>query len=502
MRGKSNEHVTHSSSAATPTHHNSTRCYSTKTFRLLTMLSLTFSFFFIELIVGNITNSLALVADAFHMLSDVVSLFIGLFAVRIAKRRSDINTYGWVRAEVVGANINTVFLLALCLTIIFDAIKRYIQPEPIENPTLLLIVGSVGLGINIIGLFLFQGFHGHSHGGGSDVHEAHGHSHHTPHKSKLRKQSNRTSETNTNTHMSKSDDNFEPVEAVVTSSDFRRHSLRALDEVIVDCISHPPSPSSTQTHSPTQPNKKAKKSSMNMHGVFLHVLADALGSVAVIISSLIIKFVPHNPGDTKHWTVYVDPTLSVIIVIIITVSAIPLLKETTHVLLQTVPKELQVSTLKKQLLENVSEVDGIHDLHVWRLTSNAIVATAHLHRRSFSDYMTVADKVKRFFHDAGIHSTTIQYEYWNDEEHDRLMKKNENGEEMKASCLLSCPDEVCETKTCCTKDSIRSNAVYSVVNMNQTRVDANSPSATYIRMENEPLCCEQEEKDRLMEAET
>ncbi|CAF1240606.1 unnamed protein product [Adineta ricciae] len=207
-----------------------TRFYSTKTFRLVSMMILTFSYFVVELVVGNITNSLALVADAFHMLSDLIALAIGLIVVRIAKRRSNINTFGWVRAEVVGANINSVFLLALCLTIIFDTIKRYIQPEPIENPTLLLIVGSVGLGINIIGLFLFQGFHGHSHGGSSDADEPHGHSHHTPHESKLRKQSNRTSETNPNTATSKIDENIEPIEVVVTSSDFRRHSLRALDE--------------------------------------------------------------------------------------------------------------------------------------------------------------------------------------------------------------------------------------------------------------------------------
>jgi len=146
-------------------HHHSKRLFcQTKTFRLFAMLSLTFTFFIVELVVGNITKSVALVADAFHMLSDVISLIIGIVAVRIVKRRSDINTYGWVRAEVVGANINTVFLIALCLTIVFDAIKRFIQPEPIENVNLLLIVGSIGLGINIIGLFLFQGFHGHSHG--------------------------------------------------------------------------------------------------------------------------------------------------------------------------------------------------------------------------------------------------------------------------------------------------------------------------------------------------
>jgi zinc transporter 1 len=161
----------------------------TKTFRLLSMLSLTFLFFGVELVVGNITNSVALIADAFHMLSDVIALVIAIVAVRIARRRSDINTFGWVRAEVVGANINTVFLLALCLTIVFDAIRRYIQPEPIVNVNLLLIVGSIGLGINIIGLFLFQGFHGHSHGGMSHGHSHGGSSHEQVHGKKSKEQS-------------------------------------------------------------------------------------------------------------------------------------------------------------------------------------------------------------------------------------------------------------------------------------------------------------------------
>lgn len=137
--------------------------FRTKTFRLLAMLSLTFAFFVVELVIGNITHSVALVADAFHMLSDVLALVVAIVAVRLAPRQSDVNTFGWARAEIIGANVNTVFLLALCLTIVFDAIERFINPEPIENPTLLLIVGAIGLGINLIGLFLFQGFHGHSH---------------------------------------------------------------------------------------------------------------------------------------------------------------------------------------------------------------------------------------------------------------------------------------------------------------------------------------------------
>jgi zinc transporter 1 len=209
-------------------HRSKRRFFQTKTFRLLSMLSLTFLYFLVELVVGNITNSVALVADAFHMLSDVISLVIAIVAVRISKRRSDINTYGWVRAEVVGANINTVFLLALCLTIVFDAIKRFLTPEVIKDVNLLLIVGSIGLGINIIGLFLFQGFHGHSHGGGS----SHGHSHE-------KKSHGHSHENKSYRHSHNHADTIpkEPIEMngindqSEIGSKFERRSTRALQEV-------------------------------------------------------------------------------------------------------------------------------------------------------------------------------------------------------------------------------------------------------------------------------
>ena len=88
------------------------------------------------------------------------------------------NTFGWIRAEVVGALVNAVFLLALCFTIFVEGLQRLVVTETIENPQLLLIVGSMGLLINIIGLILFGGDHGHSHGGHShDEDGNHGHSH-------------------------------------------------------------------------------------------------------------------------------------------------------------------------------------------------------------------------------------------------------------------------------------------------------------------------------------
>jgi Co/Zn/Cd efflux system component len=230
------------------------------------MLTLTFGYFLVELIVGHITMSVTLTADAYHMLSDVLALIIAVVAVRFSRRRSNKNTYGWVRGEVLGANVNTVFLLALSFTIIINAIQRFITPEPIQNPTLLLIVGSVGFGINIIGLFLFQGFHGHTHGGGSGhthggdsghTHDAgsrhshdgdsghtrggcsghthdgcsehshggknaHGHSH--DHEEACNKPDQLTND---------DEITIAVVERIANTSEFTRHSSRALEEVII-----------------------------------------------------------------------------------------------------------------------------------------------------------------------------------------------------------------------------------------------------------------------------
>lgn len=79
------------------------------------------------------------------------------------------------RAELLGALANAVFLLALCMSIALDAGTRFIEPEEVERPKLVLIVGAVGLALNVLGLALFAD-HGHSHGGHDHSH-SHGHSH-------------------------------------------------------------------------------------------------------------------------------------------------------------------------------------------------------------------------------------------------------------------------------------------------------------------------------------
>ena len=78
---------------------------------------------------------------------------------QISKWRTQKNTFGWARAEVLGALVNSVFLIALCFSILVEALKRLVEVEEIENPKLLLIVGGIGLLVNLIGLLLF-----HNHG--------------------------------------------------------------------------------------------------------------------------------------------------------------------------------------------------------------------------------------------------------------------------------------------------------------------------------------------------
>jgi zinc transporter 1 len=149
-----------------------------KSTRIKVMIAIDTVFFLVEIVSGFLAHSLALMADAFHMLNDIISLVIGLWAVSAAQKTStDEFTFGWVRAEILGAFFNAVFLIALCVSIVLEALTRFIEPPEIDNPKLMLIVGTTGLLSNFVGFFVLGG-HGHSHGPGDHDHDHdHGHSH-------------------------------------------------------------------------------------------------------------------------------------------------------------------------------------------------------------------------------------------------------------------------------------------------------------------------------------
>ncbi|XP_052799619.1 proton-coupled zinc antiporter SLC30A1-like [Mya arenaria] len=402
----------------------------TKTCRLLTMLGLTASFFLVEIIVGYITNSIALVADSFHMLSDVVALIVGFASVRISKWRTKKNTFGWARAEVLGAMINSVFLIALCFSIMVEALKRLVEVEKVENPKLLLIVGAAGLGINLIGLLLFHN-HGHSHGGGG-----HGHSHgggkgEPKDGQKQHMVAMKESESLVEGHIAN---------GATGNSSAESDSEADHDDIIMEFDS----------------DRMSSSSQLNMRAVFLHVLGDALGSVIVIISALVIWFVE---GD---WVYYVDPGMSVVMVCIILSTAIPLLKEAGMILLQTVPTHIQITDIKEKI-EQMDGVQAVHEFHVWQLTGNRVIASAHIRFHNLSEYMTIAVRIKTLFHNAGIHSTTIQPEF------------TETESFSSRDCVLACgPEKTCYTDTCCPepkKDAASPNASKTTPQQTKTQTE-------------------------------
>jgi cobalt-zinc-cadmium efflux system protein len=120
-------------------------------------LFLVFSFAFVELIGGFLTNSLALLSDAGHMLTDSVSLLIALVAqLLVHKARGKRMTYGLYRLEVLAALLNGIFLVGLVGYIAYEAFHRFLNPEPVLGPQMLVIAG-IGLLINLVaGYLLFK----------------------------------------------------------------------------------------------------------------------------------------------------------------------------------------------------------------------------------------------------------------------------------------------------------------------------------------------------------
>lgn len=118
---------------------------------------LTFTYFCVEVIGGLVTNSLALLADAAHMLTDVGGLGLALFAAWMSSRpATPARTFGYYRVEILAALINAVVLFLLAFYILYEAYRRFREPPEIASGTM-LAVAAVGLVVNLIGIWLLRG---------------------------------------------------------------------------------------------------------------------------------------------------------------------------------------------------------------------------------------------------------------------------------------------------------------------------------------------------------
>ncbi|XP_036309481.1 zinc transporter 10 isoform X1 [Pipistrellus kuhlii] len=394
--------------------------YSGKTCRLLCMLALTAVFFVAELVSGYLGNSIALISDSFNMLSDLISLCVGLGTGQLARRarRGPRATFGYARAEAVGALSNAVFLAALCFTIAVEAALRLARPERIDDPALVLVVGALGLAVNLVGLLVFQDC------GAWLACCRRPPTPPPPNPPPIRAQGAWGAPPGAAIGVPGPDAGVTAEKGATVFANVAGDSLNIQQE-------------------PEEAVRKEKKSeALNIRGVLLHVMGDALGSVVVVITAVIFYVLPLDPEAPCNWECYIDPSLTIVMVIIILSSAFPLIKETAIILLQMVPKGVNVEELMSKLAA-VPDVSSIHELHIWELINGKIIATLHIKCQKDRGYQDASRKIREIFHRAGIHNVTIQCEAANSPE------PVEQQSDTLSLCSSPCVSKTCAKHLCC-----------------------------------------------------
>lgn len=256
----------------------------------------------VEALVGWYTGSLALLADAGHMLSDTGALVLALIAQRFAARAHDARaTFGYRRAEVLAAFSNGIALALISVWIGVEAAHRWFEPRVLV-PDGLLETASAGLGINVVVALVLHASGGHN---------------------------------------------------------------------------------------------------VNVRAALAHVIADLLGSLGAVIASVCVVF----------WQEYrADTALSLLITLLVAHSGWRILKETSLVLLESAPRELDTSALA-QTIRETEGVSSFHDLHAWRISDGFDAVTVHVvlapHHHGVEVSRRVCQRVEAIH---GIRHVTVQPE--------------------------------------------------------------------------------------------
>lgn len=286
--------------------------------RLRAVLALTLGYAVAEVVGGMWTGSLALLADAGHMFTDVASLALALGALWIAERPATLShTYAYGRVEVLAGLVNGLFMWAIVGWIAYEAVQRLYQPPEVRTGAM-LAVASGGLVVNVVAYAILH---------------------------------------------------------------------RGLDD---------------------------EGRSLNLRGAGLHVLGDMLGSIGAISAAVVIRL--------TGWTA-ADPVASLLIGILILISSWWIVRDAVHILLEGTPYGLDVEDLLAAMRE-ADGVSGVHDLHVWTITSGYPALSAHVVcAHDVSRDMLLARLNRLLRERYGITHTTIQLELESPADHGTPMAR-------------------------------------------------------------------------------
>jgi cobalt-zinc-cadmium efflux system protein len=270
--------------------------------RLSLVLMLTAGYMLAELLGGWWTGSLALLADAGHMFTDVAALALALVAVWFGSRpATPSKTFGYYRLEIIAALVNGVTLVVMSLLIFYGAYERWLSP-PVVRSVPMMLIASGGLIVNLVCAWIL-------------------------------------------------------------------HGRNEVD--------------------------------LNIRGAWLHVIGDALGSVAAIVAGALM---------TLFGWYTADPVFSVLIGVLIIWSSARLIRESTNVLLEGTPAHINLAAVEEAILKTAG-VDDVHDLHVWTITSGREALSAHvIHGYSVSQSDLLKELRTKLYDRFGVDHLTIQME--------------------------------------------------------------------------------------------
>ncbi|XP_059972223.1 proton-coupled zinc antiporter SLC30A8 [Mesoplodon densirostris] len=269
-------------------------------------------FMIAEVIGGYIAGSLAVITDAAHLLTDLTSFLLSLFSLWLSsKPPSKRLTFGWHRAEILGALLSILCIWVVTGVLVYLACERLLYSNYQIQATVMIIVASCAVAANIIlSVILHQRHPGHNH--------------------------------------------------------------------------------------------KEVQANASVRAAFVHALGDLLQSISVLTSALIIYFKP----DYK----IADPICTFVFSILVLVSTITVLKDFSILLMEGVPKNLSYNGVKELILA-VEGVVSVHSLHVWSLTMNQVILSAHVTAAASRDSQVVRREIaKALGNSFPVHSLTIQME--------------------------------------------------------------------------------------------
>ena len=276
-------------------------------------------FMIIEIIGGYLANSIAIMSDAAHLLSDLLGFLISIISIYISRKvaKNDMS-YGYHRAEIIGALVSIVLIWALTIWLLYEATLRIIKTPQVDG-LIMIIIAVIGFSFNVImGVVLAKSGVQHSHGlHGHDHEHEHGHGHEHEH------------ENGENHHHSDEE------EIGLHEDDGHEH----------------------------------KNTNVNLRASFIHVLGDALQNIGVLIAGGIIFLFPNFS--------IADPICTYIFSIIVGLTTIRILKDCIFVLMEGSPVAIDIEELENDL-RNINGVKDIHDLHVWSLSIGKMSFICHI----------------------------------------------------------------------------------------------------------------------------